>query len=66
LGIISGTLKNGKGLLVGRPGQPLYTTTTKGAETGRYEIGFPRYRDITINQVGAKIAGIRRHNWNPG
>jgi hypothetical protein len=63
---VSGLITTGSGLLIGALNTEMYTTTTQGEETGRYELAFPTHRDITQNQVGAKIVAIRRHNHTNG
>ena len=59
----SGSALSGNGVIVGTINQSLSTSVAIGAETGRYEIAFPTWRDITPNQIGAKIAAIRLNNY---
>lgn len=59
----SGTVLSGNGLLLGTIGASIATSVAIGAETGRFEIAFAGWRDSEPNQIGAKIAGIRRNNY---
>lgn len=59
----NGTVLSGNGLLLGTIGASISTSVAVGAETGRFEIAFPGWRDSEPNQIGAKIAGIRRNNY---
>jgi hypothetical protein len=34
-----------------------------GLETSRYQIAFSTYRDVVLDQIGAKIAAINYNNW---
>jgi hypothetical protein len=61
----SGTVLSGNGLLLGTIGASIATSVAVGAETGRFEIAFAGWRDSEPNQIGAKIAGIRRNNYQP-
>jgi hypothetical protein len=61
----NGTALSGNGIIVGTVGASLNTAVAVGAETGRFEIAFPGWRDVEANQIGAKIAAIRRNNYNP-
>ena len=59
----NGTALSGNGLMVGSVGAALTLAVAVGVETGRFEIAFPGYRDAEPNQIGAKIASIRRNNY---
>jgi hypothetical protein len=59
----SGTALSGNGLMIGNLGLPISTNVAIGSETGRFEIAFPGWRDSEPNQIGAKIAAIRRNNY---
>ena len=60
----NGTLIGGKGIILGTVGDGFTTGTSypAGTEMGRFEIGFPGWRDVEPYQIGAKIAGIRVSN----
>jgi hypothetical protein len=57
----NGTNINGKGIIVGTIGDSINTNVPLNSEVGRFEIGFPGWRDVEPLQIGAKIAGIRRN-----
>ena len=57
----NGANTGGNGLIVGTVGEAISTAVALNAEVGRFEIGFPGWRDMEQNQIGAKIAGIRKN-----
>ncbi|MCD6340372.1 MAG: tail fiber domain-containing protein, partial [Desulfurococcales archaeon] len=59
----NGTLLNGKGIILGTVGNSINTNVPLGAEVGRFEIGFPGWRDMEPKQIGAKIVAIRLNNY---
>ena len=59
----NGAAAAGNGLIIGTVGNSISTSGAVGAETGRFEIAFPGWRDVEPNQIGAKIDGIRKNNY---
>ena len=57
----NGTNISNKGLIVGTVGDSIFTNIPLNGETGRFEIGFPGWRDTEPLQIGAKIAAIRKN-----
>ncbi|MFA5642954.1 MAG: hypothetical protein WC949_00070 [Candidatus Paceibacterota bacterium] len=61
----SGANISNKGIIVGTVGDSISTNVPLYGETGRFEIGFPGWRDVEPLQIGAKIAAIRKNVYQP-
>lgn len=59
----NGWAASGYGLMLGQTGNGGDMSVPVNAETSRFEIAFPTYRDVEPNQIGAKIAAIRWNNY---
>jgi len=61
----SGTNVSNKGIIVGTVGDSIATGVPLLGEVGRFEIGFPGWRDMEPFQIGAKIAAVRKNVYQP-
>jgi len=61
----SGTNVSNKGIIVGTIGDSIATSVPLLGEVGRFEIGFPGWRDMEPLQIGAKIAAVRKNVYQP-
>jgi hypothetical protein len=59
----SGSATAGRGMIVGTVSDSIATAVPLGKEVGRFEIGFPGWRDCEPNQIGAKVASIRMNRY---
>jgi hypothetical protein len=59
----NGAALAGYGLMLGQTYNSGNSAVALNAETARFEISFPTYRDVEPNQIGAKISAIRWNNW---
>ena len=62
----NGAAVSGYGLMLGQLGYGGNMPVALGAETSRFEIAFPSFRDVQPNQIGAKIAAIHWNNFGNG
>jgi len=60
---IGASLSGQAGITLGNVGDTGKLSVPYGATTGGYNIDFQGYRDITPNQIGARIRGERINNW---
>ncbi len=56
---------NSHGIIVGTINDLINTNVPVGGVIGTFEIGFPGWRDMEPNQIGAKIVGVRVNTWQP-